>query len=142
LLAGVALTQRPDLFAAVLSQVPLLDMLRYHKYSGAYLWVAEFGSADIASQFQYLYKYSPLHNIPKNQALPAVLINTGLNDTRVVPSHSFKFAATLQTAQTIDKPILLRVEKEGGHTYSILPREKQIEIATDKISFAWNNVGK
>jgi prolyl oligopeptidase len=102
LLVGAVMEQRPDLFAVALPGVAVLDMLRFHRFTGAVVGTAEYGSADIATEFASLYKYSPLHNVTPGACYPATLITTADHDDRVVPSHSFKFAATLQAAQGCD----------------------------------------
>lgn len=115
LLVAAALTQRPDLFGAVICQVGVLDMLRYHKFTIGWAWVGEFGSADDPQQFEYLYRYSPLHNVRPGTSYPATLIMTADHDDRVVPAHSFKFAATLQQAQAGAAPILICIAESVGH---------------------------
>ncbi|WP_298445410.1 prolyl oligopeptidase family serine peptidase [uncultured Ferrimonas sp.] len=114
LLMGAALTQRPDLFAAVLPAVGVLDMLRFHKFTIGWAWVAEYGSADNPEQFDFLYKYSPYHNVSK-RAYPATMVMTADHDDRVVPSHSFKFTAMLQQQQTGNAPVIARIENNAGH---------------------------
>jgi prolyl oligopeptidase len=118
LLAGAALTQRPDLFAAVVSAVPLLDMLRYQNFLMARYWVPEYGSAEDAEQFKFLLKYSPYQLVKTGVKYPAVLLTAGENDTRVHPMHARKMAARLQAAVASDpdaKPILLWVDRDAGH---------------------------
>jgi len=110
LLVGAAMTQRPDLFRAVVCQVPLLDMLRYHRFLIARLWIPEYGSADDPEQFAYLYAYSPYHRVVDGTPYPAVLLTTATSDTRVAPLHARKMAARLQAATGSDRPVLLRVE--------------------------------
>jgi prolyl oligopeptidase len=114
LLVGAALTQRPDLFRAVVCQVPLLDMLRYQHYRIARLWVPEYGSADDPEQIASLWAYSPYHHVTPGTDYPAVLLITGDSDSRVDPLHARKMAALLQASGT-RRPVLLRVETEGGH---------------------------
>jgi prolyl oligopeptidase len=116
LLVGAVMEQRPDLFAVALPAVGVMDMLRYHQFTGGRAWVTEYGSSSNPSQFQFLVKYSPLHNIKPGVCYPATLVTTADHDDRVVPSHSFKFTAALQAAQACDKPILIRVEK-GAHGF-------------------------
>lgn len=116
LLVGAVMEQRPDLFAVALPAVGVMDMLRYDRFTGGRAWVTEYGSSSNPSQFQFLIKYSPLHNIKKGTCYPATLVTTADTDDRVVPSHSFKFTAALQEAQGCDKPVLIRVEK-GSHGF-------------------------
>ncbi len=115
LLVGAVITQRPELFGAALPAVGVLDMLRFHKFTIGWAWVSDYGSPDDAEDFPNLYAYSPLHNIRPGTTYPATLITTGDHDDRVVPAHSFKFAAALQTAQAGNKPILIRVQTKAGH---------------------------
>ena len=126
--------QRPDLFAAVVPAVGVLDMLRYQKFTIGWAWVPEYGSSENSSQFPYLYKYSPLHNVRFGKKYPATLILTGDHDDRVVPAHSFKFAATLQGAQGGTGPILIRIETSAGHGAG-KPTSKVIEETADKLAF-------
>ena len=115
LLMGAALTQRPELFRAVLIQVPLLDMLRYHRFLIARLWIPEYGSADDPEQFRWLRAYSPYHQVRPGVAYPAVLLATAESDTRVDPMHARKMAARLQAATSAERPVLLRLEARAGH---------------------------
>ncbi len=115
LLVGARLTQRPELFAAALPTVGVMDMLRFHHFTIGWAWVSDYGSADDPDQFPWLVAYSPLHNVRPGTAYPATLVTTGDHDDRVVPAHSFKFAAALQAAQAADAPILLKVETRAGH---------------------------
>lgn len=138
LLVGACLTQRPDLFGVAFPQVGVLDMLRYHLFTVGWGWVVEYGSSDDPEQFEYIYKYSPLHNIKDGVCYPATMITTGDHDDRVVPAHSFKFAATLQAAQGCDKPILIRIDTNAGHGAG-KPTAKRIAEAADILSFFfWN----
>ncbi len=138
LLVGACMLQRPDLFAVAIPQVGVLDMLRYHLFTVGWGWVTEYGSSDNAEQFEYIYKYSPLHNIKKGVCYPATLITTGDHDDRVVPAHSFKFAATLQEAQECDNPVLIRIDTNAGHGAG-KPTSKRIDEAADILSFFfWN----
>src|SRR5881296_2830004 len=114
LLVGAAMTQRPELFGAALPAVGVMDMLRFHKFTIGWAWVTEYGSADSTAQFPYLYKYSPLHNIEPGTRYPATLITTADHDDRVVPGHSFKFAATIQAAQAGPQPVLIEIETKAG----------------------------
>ncbi len=140
LLVGAAMTQRPELFKAVICAVPLLDMLRYHKFLIAKLWIPEYGSADDAKQFEYLRAYSPYHNVEHGRAYPATLFLTAESDSRVAPLHARKMAALLQAASTGPAPILLHVETKAGHGQG-KPITKKIEEATDVIAFAMERVG-
>lgn len=140
LLIGACMTQRPDLFKVALPAVGVLDMLRYHKFTIGWAWAVEYGSADNADQFPYLYKYSPLHNLKDGVAYPATLITTADHDDRVVPAHSFKFAARLQEAHKGSNPVLIRIESKAGHGAG-KPTSKQIEEAADVWSFTMYNLG-
>ncbi|MCC8034488.1 MAG: prolyl oligopeptidase family serine peptidase [Rikenellaceae bacterium] len=140
LLVGACMTQRPELFAVAVPQVGVLDMLRYHRFTIGWGWAVEYGSADDAEQFDYIYKYSPLHNIREGVCYPATFITTGDHDDRVVPAHSFKFAAALQAAQDCDNPTLIRIETNAGHGAG-KPTSKRIEEAADIYSFIFWNTG-
>jgi prolyl oligopeptidase len=133
LLIGACMTQRPDLFGVCFPQVGVLDMLRYHKFTIGYAWAVDYGRSDDAAAFKCLYAYSPLHNI-KKVAYPATLITTADHDDRVVPAHSFKFAATLQEMQQGTVPTLIRIDTSAGHGAG-KPTAKIIEEATDMLSF-------
>ncbi|MEG0467139.1 MAG: prolyl oligopeptidase family serine peptidase [Mucinivorans sp.] len=141
LLVGACLVQRPDLFAVTFPQVGVLDMLRYHKFTIGWGWVVEYGSSDVESQYDYLIKYSPLHNIKKGVDYPSTMIMTADHDDRVVPAHSFKFGATLQAAQSASgftNPILLRIDSNAGHGAG-KPISKVIDAQADMWSFMlWN----
>ena len=134
LLVGACLTQRPDLFGATLPAVGVMDMLRFHKFTIGWAWIDDYGSADDHEQFKALRAYSPLHNIKPDVAYPATLITTADHDDRVVPAHSFKFAATLQAAQAGSAPVLIRIETKAGHGAG-KPTSKQIDEAADKWAF-------
>jgi prolyl oligopeptidase len=134
LLVGAAMTQRPDLFGAALPAVGVMDMLRFHKFTIGWAWVTEYGSADSAHQFPFLYKYSPLHNLKPGTAYPATMVTTADHDDRVVPGHSFKFAAALQAAHAGSAPALIRVETKAGHGAG-KPTAKIIEEQADKWAF-------
>ncbi|MDZ7951452.1 prolyl oligopeptidase family serine peptidase [Nostoc sp. DedQUE09] len=134
LLVGACMTQRPDLFGAALPAVGVMDMLRFHKFTIGWAWTSEYGSADNPEEFPVLYAYSPLHNIKPNTAYPATLITTADHDDRVVPAHSFKFAAALQEAHAGDAPTLIRIETKAGHGAG-KPTAKIIEEAADKWAF-------
>jgi prolyl oligopeptidase len=139
LLVGAALTQRPELFGAALPAVGVMDMLRFHKFTIGWAWVTEYGSADSAAQFPYLYKYSPYHNLRPGTAYPATLVTTADHDDRVVPGHSFKFAAALQAAQAGPAPVLIRIETKAGHGAG-KPTSKIIEEAADRWAFLVQNL--
>lgn len=141
LLVGAAMTQRPELFGAAVPAVGVMDMLRYHKFTIGWAWVTEFGSADDPEQFPILLKYSPLHNLKADTRYPATLVVTGDHDDRVVPAHSFKFAATLQVAQTGDAPTLIRIETRAGHGAG-KPTAKQIAEAADMLAFLTHELSK
>ncbi len=115
LLVGACITQRPDLFAAALPAVGVMDMLRFHKFTIGWAWCSEYGSPDNPEEFAAIYAYSPLHNLKAGTTYPATMITTADHDDRVVPSHSFKFAAALQAAHQGDNPVLIRVETKAGH---------------------------
>lgn len=134
LLVGACITQRPDLFGAALPAVGVMDMLRFHKFTIGWAWTSEYGSADNPEEFPALYAYSPLHNIKPDTAYPATLITTADHDDRVVPAHSFKFAAALQEAHAGDAPTLIRIETKAGHGAG-KPTSKIIEEAADKWAF-------
>ena len=140
LLVGAALTQRPELFRAVVCRVPLLDMLRYHHFRIAKLWTAEYGSPDDAEQFRWLHAYSPYHRVRDGVAYPAVLFTTAESDSRVDPMHAFKMAARLQAAASSDRPILLRVESKAGHGAG-KPLTKTIDEQADIWSFIFWQLG-
>jgi prolyl oligopeptidase len=114
LLIGACLTQRPELFGAALPTVGVLDMLRFHKFTIGWAWVSDYGSAEDPEQFAALYAYSPLHNA-RPAAYPPTLILTGDHDDRVMPAHSYKFAAALQTTQRGEAPVLIRIQTRAGH---------------------------
>jgi prolyl oligopeptidase len=138
LLVGAVMEQRRDLFAVALPAVGVMDMLRYHKFSGGSAWATEYGSSENEKDFAYLVKYSPLHNIKAGTCYPATLVTTADHDDRVVPSHSFKFTATLQAAQGCDKPVLIRVETQASHGYR--PTDKRIAELADQWAFALANM--
>jgi prolyl oligopeptidase len=140
LLVGACMVQRPELFKVALPAVGVLDMLRYHKFTVGWGWAVEYGSSDHKEQFDYLIKYSPLHNLKKGTCYPATLITTADRDDRVVPAHSFKFAAALQEAQGCDNPTLIRIESKAGHGAG-KPTAKVIDEAADTWSFVLYNMG-
>ena len=134
LLVGAAMTQRPDLFGAALPAVGVMDMLRFQKFTIGWAWVSDYGSSDNPEEFKAIFAYSPLHNIKPGTAYPPTLITTADHDDRVVPSHSFKFAATMQAAQAGPNPVLIRIETRAGHGAG-KPTSKQIEEAADRWGF-------
>ncbi len=134
LLVGACLTQRPDLFGAALPAVGVMDMLRFQKFTIGWAWTSDYGSSDNADEFKALYAYSPLHNLKAGVKYPATLITTADHDDRVVPAHSFKFAARLQEVQAGDAPVLIRIETKAGHGAG-KPTTKIIEEAADKFGF-------
>jgi len=140
LLVGAAITQRPELFGAALPAVGVMDMLRFHKFTIGWAWVTDYGSADSAAQFPYLYKYSPLHNIRAGTRYPATLVTTADHDDRVVPGHSFKFTAALQAAQAGPQPVLIEIETKAGHGAG-KPTSKLIEEQADRMAFLVKNLG-
>ncbi|UCH97268.1 MAG: S9 family peptidase, partial [Candidatus Aminicenantes bacterium] len=140
LLVGAVLTQRPDLIAVAVPEAGPYDMLRFQKFTLGWLAVAEWGSSDDPGQFNYLYKYSPLHNIHEGRNYPAVLVTTGDHDDRVFPAHSYKFVATLQEKYKGKNPVLLRVDKNVGHSVSNV--SKYIEYYSDILSFMLYNCGE
>lgn len=134
LLVGASITQRPDLFGAALPSVGVMDMLRFQKFTIGWAWTADYGSSDNADEFKALYAYSPLHNIKPGTKYPATLVTTADHDDRVVPAHSFKFAATMQAAQAGSNPILIRIETQAGHGAG-KPTTKIIEEIADRWGF-------
>ena len=134
LLIGACLTQRPDLFGAALPAVGVMDMLRYHKFTIGWSWSDDYGTADSPADFPVLYAYSPYHNLKPGVHYPATLVTTGDHDDRVVPAHSFKFAARLQEYQAGANPVLIRIETKAGHGAG-KPTSKLIEEKTDELGF-------
>ena len=134
LLVGACLTQRPDLWGACLPAVGVLDMLRFQKFTIGWAWTSDYGSSDNPDDFPVLYAYSPLHNLKSGTTYPPTLITTGDHDDRVVPAHSFKFAAALQAAQAGPAPTLIRIETRAGHGAG-KPTTKVIEEAADRWAF-------
>jgi prolyl oligopeptidase len=134
LLVGAVLTQRPDLIGAAVPEVGVLDMLRYHKFTIGWAWASEYGTSDDPEQFGWLLRYSPLHNVRTGTAYPPTLVMTGDHDDRVLPGHSYKFAAALQAAQKGPAPLLLRVETAAGHGAG-KPVQKLIDEAADRLAF-------
>jgi prolyl oligopeptidase len=140
LLVGAVLTQRPDLFAATLPAVGVMDMLRFNQFTAGRYWVDDYGSSANADEFKALYAYSPYHNIKPGTKYPATLVTTADTDDRVVPGHSFKFAAAIQEAQAGPAPVLIRIETRAGHGGG-KPTTKLIEETTDEIAFLVKNLG-
>jgi prolyl oligopeptidase len=138
LLVGAVLNQRPELFKVAIPQVGVMDMLRFHKFTIGWNWIADYGSSDNPQEFKALYAYSPLHNI-REAKYPATLITTADHDDRVVPAHSFKYAATLQEKQRGDAPVLIRIESKSGHGAS--NTTKQLETTADIYAFLFYNLG-
>ncbi|MEM9831900.1 MAG: prolyl oligopeptidase family serine peptidase [Bacteroidota bacterium] len=140
LLVGATMTQRPDLCQVALPAVGVMDMLRYHKFTAGAGWAPDYGIADSSqAMFEYLHDYSPLHNIAEGTAYPATLVTTADHDDRVVPAHSFKFAATLQEKHEGENPVLIRIETKAGHGAG-KPTSKQIEEWADKYAFTYYNM--
>jgi prolyl oligopeptidase len=135
LLVGVVTNQRPDLFAAALPGVGVMDMLRYHQFTGGALWISDFGSPDEEVHFDNLLAYSPYHNIRDGEDYPAILATTADTDDRVVPGHTFKYTAALQAADLGDKPHLVRIETRAGHGAG-MPLDKVIALHADQWAFA------
>ena len=141
LLVGAVMTQRPDLIKVALPAVGVMDMLRYHTFTAGAGWAYDYGtSADSKEMFEYIYKYSPVQNVKEGTKYPATLITTGDHDDRVVPAHSFKFAAQLQAKQSGDAPVLIRIETNAGHGAGT-PVSKTIEQTADILSFTLFNMG-
>jgi prolyl oligopeptidase len=139
LLVGAVINQRPDLFRAAVPQVGVMDMLRFQKFTIGWNWIADYGSSDNQEEFQALYRYSPLHNIRPGGTYPATLITTADHDDRVVPAHSFKYAATLQQKASHANPVLIRVDTQSGHGAS--STSKALDTAADIYSFLMYNLG-
>jgi prolyl oligopeptidase len=139
LLVGAVINQRPDLFRVAIPQVGVMDMLRFHKFTIGWNWIADYGSSDNAEEFKALYAYSPLHNVKEGQKYPSTLITTADHDDRVVPAHSFKYAATMQAKGSKEKPILIRIETSSGHGASNVT--KQIASTADIYAFIMFEMG-
>ncbi|MEO8962048.1 MAG: prolyl oligopeptidase family serine peptidase [Ginsengibacter sp.] len=140
LLVGAAMTQRPELFKVAIPQVGVMDMLRYHLFTIGWAWATEYGRSDVKEDFKNLHHYSPLHNLKPGIKYPATLVTTADHDDRVVPAHSFKFAATLQADNDGTNPTLIRIETKAGHGAG-KPTDKQIDEAADIWSFVMFNLG-
>jgi prolyl oligopeptidase len=141
LLVGAVMTQRPDLFGACLPAVGVLDMLRYHRFTIGWAWASDYGTVDDPEEFRALLAYSPLHNLRRGTCYPPTLVTTGDHDDRVVPAHSFKFAAALQEAQGCANPVLVRVETRAGHGMG-KPTSMLIEEAADRWAFLVRVLGR
>jgi prolyl oligopeptidase len=139
LLVGAVMAQRPELYAVALPAVGVMDMLRYDHFTGGHYWTIEYGSSADSTAVGYLAAYSPLHNLKPGTCYPATLVTTADHDDRVVPSHSFKFAATLQAAQGCRRPVMIRVETAGSHGYR--PTDRVIAEIADEYAFALANLG-
>ncbi|UFH55295.1 prolyl oligopeptidase family protein [Spirosoma sp. KNUC1025] len=139
LLVGAVMNQRPDLFRVAIPQVGVMDMLRFHKFTIGWNWIADYGSSDNPDEFKAIYAYSPIQNIKPDLKYPATLITTADHDDRVVPAHSFKYAATLQEAYKGPNPVLIRIDTNSGHGAS--NTKKNIETAADIYSFIFWNMG-
>jgi len=141
LLVGACMTQRPDLFRVAIPQVGVMDMLRYHQFTIGWNWASDYGtSEDSREMFEYLRGYSPLHNLKPGTAYPATLVTTADHDDRVVPAHSFKFAATLQECHTGPNPVLIRIDTKAGHGGG-KPLAKVLEEQADIYGFIMHNMG-
>lgn len=141
LLVGACMTQRPDLFKVCIPEVGVMDMLRYHKFTIGWNWAPDYGTADDSKEmFEYLKGYSPLHNLKSGVCYPATLVTTADHDDRVVPAHSFKFAATLQQDQACDNPVLIRIDSKAGHGGG-KPLSKQMEENADIYGFIMYQIG-
>jgi prolyl oligopeptidase len=140
LLVGAVVNQRPDLFGAAVTQVGVLDMLRYHKFTIGWAWASDYGTVDKEEEFKALLAYSPLHTIKSSARYPAILVTTADHDDRVVPAHSFKYAAALQAAETGSAPKLIRIETSAGHGAG-KPTNKIIEERADILAFIANTLG-
>jgi prolyl oligopeptidase len=140
LLVGAVANQRPDLFRVVHQHAGVMDMLRYHMFTIGWNWAADYGRSDAnEAEFKALYAYSPVHNVKPGTKYPAILVTTADHDDRVVPAHSFKYAAALQAAQAGDNPVLIRIDTKSGHGAS--STTKQLEQTADIYSFFFYNLG-
>ena len=134
LLVGACMTQRPELYGACLPAVGVMDMLRFHKFTIGWAWTSDYGSSENENEFKALYAYSPYHNLKPKTAYPPTMVTTGDHDDRVVPAHSFKFAARLQEVHTGPNPVLIRIDVKAGHGAG-KPVSKQIEERADQLAF-------
>jgi prolyl oligopeptidase len=141
LLVGACMTQRPELFAAAIPAVGVLDMLRFQKFTIGWAWTSDYGCSDDPDDFPVLRAYSPLHNLRAGTHYPATLIETADHDDRVYPAHSFKFAAALQAAQSGPAPVLIRIETKAGHGAG-KPTTKMIDEAADRYAFLIKVLGE
>lgn len=139
LLVGAVMNQRPDLFAVAVPQVGVMDMLRFHRFTIGWNWIPDYGSSDDPAEFRALFAYSPLHNLVPGTSYPATLVTTADHDDRVVPAHSFKYAAALQAAQGGDAPVLIRVDTRSGHGAS--NTTKQLDSTADVFAFLLHHLG-
>jgi len=140
LLMGAAMTQRPDLFAAIWCGYPLLDMIRFQNFLVGKWWTTEYGSSDNAEQFFYLIKYSPYQNVKAGTKYPAIMFNTGDSDTRVDPLHARKMTALMQVDNGSDRPILLHYETQAGHSAGVSITQL-VKDTADELAFLWNESG-
>jgi prolyl oligopeptidase len=141
LLVGAALTQRPELYQAVICAFPLLDMIRYQNFLVARYWVPEYGSSEDAAQFKYIYAYSPYHHVKAGTEYPAVMFVSGDFDTRVAPLHARKMAALLQASTGSKRPVVLRYDTEAGHSQSGMSVTKRVDQTTDELEFLFWQLG-
>ena len=140
LLVGATMTQRPELMKVALPAVGVMDMLRYHTFTAGAGWAADYGTAeDSPEMFEYLRKYSPVHALKDGTAYPATMVTTADHDDRVVPAHSFKFAAQLQDSHAGENPVLIRVQTNAGH--GSVSTKQQMELSADMYGFVWENMG-
>jgi len=140
LLVGATMAQRPDLAKVALPQVGVMDMLRYHTFTAGAGWATDYGTSDDSPEmFEYLRKYSPLHALKEGTEYPATLVTTADHDDRVVPAHSFKFAARLKECNAGNNPVMIRIQKKAGH--GSVSTEQQIALAADMYAFTWENMG-
>jgi prolyl oligopeptidase len=139
LLVGAVINQRPDLYRVAIPQAGVMDMLRYQKFTIGWNWISDYGSADNPEEFKTLYAYSPVHNVKQGVRYPAVLVTTADHDDRVVPAHSFKYAAAMQDGASRERPVLIRIETNSGHGPS--STGKQLDITADLYVFVFYNLG-
>jgi prolyl oligopeptidase len=139
LLIGAVINQRPELFAAAIPMVGVMDMLRFHKFTIGRYWTVDYGSSEDPDEFKYLLGYSPIHNLSAEKDYPAVLITTGDHDDRVVPAHSFKYAATLQEMYSGKNPVMIRINTDAGHGAG-KPTDMAIQEYTDVWAFIYKNM--